>query len=251
VALVTGGDSGIGAATVELLTKLGARVIAADIRDAELIADLGNGEGRARLLRQAAALAPEGLDLVVTCAGLSRTDPEPIVSVNYFGAVETLHGLRGLLARRGPASAIAVASVAALAEVDERLVATCLAGDEAGARALAADIAPPIVYNSTKRAVSLWVRRTAPTSEWAGSKVFLNAVAPGFVRTPMTERFVTDEAVMAQIRKMTPIAVSDVAEPSALAEAIVSLGTLRGGYLLGQVLFVDGGSDAILRPDAF
>ncbi|MDP3495378.1 MAG: SDR family oxidoreductase [Hyphomonadaceae bacterium] len=251
VAAVTGAASGIGAATARLFSAMGATVISIDLRDAQVNVDLSTPRGRSDMIAQVETLAPDGLDIVVPCAGVTRVAPELIVALNYFGAVATLTGFRHLLSRRKCSHAIGVASVAAIADTDDLLVAACLAGDEDEAIAVAKKLPAPLTYNSCKRALSLWVRQSAPLADWAGSDIYMNAVAPGFVKTPMTERLLGDEAVMASIRKITPRAVDHVAEPEVLAEVIASIAALRGGYLVGQVIFVDGGSDALLRPDMF
>ena len=67
--LVTGSASGIGAGTAARLRTAGHRVIGADLRDAEIKADLGTPAGRVSLLEQAQRLAPDGLDGVIAGAG--------------------------------------------------------------------------------------------------------------------------------------------------------------------------------------
>ena len=72
--LVTGSASGIGKAVAAALRARGDRVIGADMRDADIIADLSTDEGRRSLAERAAALAPDGLDLV---APEQRVDRAP------------------------------------------------------------------------------------------------------------------------------------------------------------------------------
>lgn len=247
--LVTGSASGIGAATVARLRRLGHRAIGVDRHHADIEADLSSVDGRARLVEQAVRLTSDGLDGVVACAGTGG-DPGLTVSVNYFGAVATVAGLRPLLRRSPTPRAVVIGSSTAILPHSAAIVAACLAGDEAGARA-AAQADPDAAYISSKAALARWVRREAPGLDWAGAGILLNGVNPGMVKTPISERFLSTERGRAAIRQWAPIAVADYGEPEALAETICFLATLEGSYLLGQILFVDGGSDALIRPDSF
>lgn len=252
IALVTGAASGIGQATAETFESQGIRVIRVDLRDSDINADLSTPEGRGVMLEAATRLAPDGLDIVVACAGINEAPGGKVLAVNYFGAVATLEGLRPLLALRAPAHAIAIVSVSSLEDSDEEVVKTCLSGDEPGAKAkAAAKAADQSEYAISKRALALWLRRASVQKEWAGSEIFLNGIAPGLILTPMTEPLLKDPEITAQIAKVTPRAVSHVAKPPVIAETVSALVNLRGGYIVGQVLFVDGGSDAIRRPDSF
>ena len=106
-------------------------------------------------------------------------------------------------------------------------------------------------YIASKYALSRWVRRESTRQEWAGSGILLNGVHPGMVKTPKTmSAFLTEEGRVL-LKQLAPIAVADYCEPDVLAEAICFLATLEGSYLLGQMLFVDGGSDALIRPEIF
>jgi NAD(P)-dependent dehydrogenase (short-subunit alcohol dehydrogenase family) len=251
VALVTGAASGIGRATVQALQAGGARVIAADLRDADIIADLSGMAGRRTLVAEAERLAPDGLDLVVAAAGVALPLGGLPLAVNFFGAVATLEGLRPLLARRAPAQAIAVGSTAAMHDIDAALLARCLAGGEAAALALAAERQSDDEYATSKRALVDWLRRAAIAPEWAGSGIFLNGISPGITLTGMTQPMMSDPALAEQIRAQTPRAVDYWGTPEMLAEAILAIANLRGGYVIGQILHVDGGTDAITRPQIF
>ncbi|SKB99235.1 Enoyl-(Acyl carrier protein) reductase [Sphingopyxis flava] len=201
-----------------------------------------------------ATLAPQGVDSVIAVAGMPAPAPAGrLLAVNYFGAVATLELLRPLLLRSQAPRAVAIISTASLSEFDPALVDACLAGDEAAALALAGNIDPEAAtgYSSSKHALARWLRRSAISPEWAGSGILLNGVSPGRVRTPMTEGFLSTEEGMAMLEQFTPIALSDCpyGEPDELAEVIAFLATLQGRYLLGQILYVDGGTETIFRTD--
>lgn len=248
--LVTGSASGIGQSVAETLRAEGHRVIGADLRDAEIIADLATSDGRALLAAEAERLSGGVLDGVVAAAGLSNPEIADVtLAVNYFGAVATLEGLRPLLAKAERGRAVALCSTAALLGGDEDVVAACLEGDEALAKErLQAN--PWTVYMTSKLALARWLRRTAITHEWAGAGLLLNAVAPGVVKTPMTAALLANEAMLPMIAQANPMAVKDYAEPSEITENVLHLLTLKGHYTVGQILYSDGGTDAIMRPDA-
>src|SRR5918995_493934 len=108
--VVTGSAGGIGAATASRLVSTGDRGIGVDLRDADVVADLSTAEGRAAMVAGVTEASGGVLDGVVAAAGVNGKPGELVVSVNYFGAVATLEGLRPLLARGRNASAVAVCS---------------------------------------------------------------------------------------------------------------------------------------------
>ena len=96
-AVVTGCASGIGAAVRARLEKDGDRVIGIDLRGAEIEADLSTPDGRERAVEEARAACTDELDRLVCCAGLGShiDDLGLIASVNYFGAIEIVDGMKG------------------------------------------------------------------------------------------------------------------------------------------------------------
>ena len=137
---ITGSASGMGAATRTRLEKAGHSVIGIDIRDADIIADLGTVPGRRAAIDAVRKRTANRLDGLVVCAGVGpQVEPwSTIVSINYFGAQVLLEGLRDALAAGTQPAAVAVASnSASLPGVDTPIVEACLAGDEEEARRLA------------------------------------------------------------------------------------------------------------------
>ena len=247
---MTGAASGIGAATVALLESKGHRVIGVDLRDATVIADLATADGRARMVREVSELTGGAVDVVVANAGTigqGATD----VRLNYFGTVATLDGLRPLLARGSSPRAVVTASQAVVHEVHDDLVAACLDGDEPRAVAILPSEPSPFdatwIYASTKRALATWLRAQAVRREWAGEGIALNAVAPGVVRTPMTQPLLDDPIGAELLTAAIPMPLGGVVEPGAIAHVIDFLAAAGTTALTGQVLFVDGGGDCVLR----
>jgi len=246
--VVTGAASGIGAATRDRLERAGNRVIGVDLRNSDIDADLGSADGRAAMVEQVTRLAPDGIDGVLAGAGISTQDREAqTIAINYFGAVATLEGLRPLLAKSSRPRAVAICSTAAMLPNNPRVVDLCLAGDEAGALA-AMTAEPGNAYATSKNALSHWVRRAAVSAEWAGAGILLNGIGPGVVKTPMTETLFGQPEMMKLIAQSNPVAVNHYAPPEEIAELIDFLLGMENQYLLGQIIFIDGGSDAILRP---
>jgi NAD(P)-dependent dehydrogenase (short-subunit alcohol dehydrogenase family) len=251
IAVVTGSAGGIGGATVAALRELGFRVIGVDLHDAEIIADLATPEGRAVLESEVRRLAPDGLDVVVAAAGISPPPGDRVIETNYFGAVATLEALRPLLALRAPSSAIAISSSSSIDPMSPAVVEACLAGVEAHAVETGRTGDQMDIYGGSKRALALWVRRASITPEWAGAGIALNAIAPGLVRTGMTAAMIDDPETMVYLEKVVPRAACGPAEPWKLAETIVAIAALKATFLIGQTIFVDGGTTAIRVPDPF
>lgn len=244
--VVTGTASGIGAALAEELRATAHRVITVDRSGAEVSVDLATTSGRVALVDAVRDLAPDGIDGIVANAGVHRQD-RATVQVNHFGAVSTLEGLRPLLRPAAP-RAVLVTSRAVLLPVDEAVVEACLAGDETLAcrlvDALPGD-AEHLAYASSKRAVSRWMRRLAPTAGWAGAGIPLNAVAPGWVNTPMTTRE-RSAADVARVMAARPMPLGGRAEPADVVPAITFLLSPANTRITGQTVIVDGGGENLM-----
>ena len=95
--VVTGAASGIGLATKLLIESRGERVISVDLRDADILVDLTSAADRARMVEEVRDASGGSIDAIIAVAGLALPIPAT-ASVNYFGMVATLDGLRPLLA---------------------------------------------------------------------------------------------------------------------------------------------------------
>jgi NAD(P)-dependent dehydrogenase (short-subunit alcohol dehydrogenase family) len=247
---VTGSASGIGAATALRLEKNGQRVIRVDWKGGDVVADLGTPEGRAAAVLGIRRAAGAKLDGLVSGAGLGPyDDPAAVVRVNYFGAVAVLDGLRDLLARGREPAAVAISSIGAVFDAMHvpGFAAACLAGDEAGALARIAGKDGNSAYSNAKHALALAVRRRA--ADWGAAGVRLNAVLPGKVATPMLAAIHRHEALGPAVAAL-PVPLAREGQPEELAAAIVFLLGPDARYVHGTLLKVDGGSDALVRPDA-
>jgi len=254
-AVITGSASGIGKATSELLTERGYRVIGVDIAGADVNVDLTTAAGRETLVKEVGERSGGVVDVVVANAGLS-SPTVATAAVNYFGAVATLEGLRPLLAASASPRAVATASMASLFPPDEALLSAFLDGDEEGALARAAELAAgtpqeaSLIYGTSKRALARWLRRQAATPEWAGAGIALNGVAPGIVATPMTSDLTATEEAKAALLTQVPMPLNGIFDAIDVAYLIAWLASEENAHLCGQMIFIDGGSDAVIRGDS-
>ena len=253
--VLTGAASGIGKATKDLLEQRGERVIGVDIHDAEVVLDLSTAAGRAALVQEAGRISGGSIDAVYAVAGLAVPAPAT-VAVNFFGTVATLEGLRPLLAGSEAPRAVLVSSMAALLPSDGELVALLAAEDETAAMARAEVLAQEptttgrLIYASTKLALSRWVRRQAASAAWAGQGIPLNAVAPGIIATPMTAELIATPEGRENLLELVPMPLNGIAEPIVVARLLAWLNSEENTHLCGQVVYVDGGSDVVLRGDS-
>ena len=134
---ISGSASGMGAATRRRLKAGGHRVIGVDLRDAEVVADLGTAEGRGEAVAAVIKAADGVLDGAVTAAGLGPpVAGELIARVNYFGSVALLEGLRPALAASGGAQVVQFGSNSSTTtpNLPDELVAAFLDGREEDGR---------------------------------------------------------------------------------------------------------------------
>jgi len=249
--VVTGAASGIGAAVATMLRSRGDRVIGVDLKDAEVCADLATPEGRAAAV--AAVLEQSGgvVDGLVTCAGLSV--PSPVLPrVNYFGTTELATGWRAALAASSAPRVVLIGSISGTQPVDPALVEALLADDEDLAVSLAeaaiADGRPKQLYPSSKSALAQWARRTCVAPGWADAGIPVNVVAPGVVLTPMSAALVADPDMKKVMDAAVPMPLHGYASPEDLARVVGFLLSPELTHVTGQVLYVDGGAEATLRP---
>jgi len=246
--VITGAASGIGAATCAHLAKAGHKIIGVDLKGSDVDADLGTAAGRAAMIEAVGKLAPGGVDGVLAGAGISGTNmPRETIAVNYFGAVATLEGLRPQLAKSARPRAVAICSTAAIMPHDQGVVDLCLEGKEDEAKEAMAT-SSGFAYGTSKNALAKWVRRAAVSPEWGKAGILVNGIGPGVVETAMTAPLFMMPDMLKAMAQSNPMAVDGYAGPEEIAELIAFLLTMENHYLLGQIIYIDGGSDAILRP---
>jgi len=247
---LTGSASGIGAATAELLRKQGDRVIGVDLRDADVIADLSTPAGRAAAVEGVLSACGGTLDGAVACAGVGYTSQRSaslVVSVNYFGAVAFLDGVRDALSRSPRAAAVAISSNSTIAvpTLPAELLDACLEDREEAALEQA-EASPWASYAGSKTALAHWVRLRAVTPEWAGAGIRLNAIAPGRIRTAMDDEMLGDDQMRDAVEAF-PIPLGAPGEPEDIGGFVAFLLSPQARFFCGSVLFQDGGTDALLR----
>lgn len=253
--VVTGAASGIGRATKDLLESRGERVIGVDVHDADVVVDLSTPAGRKALVEGVGGLSVGSIDAVYAVAGLAAP-AAATAAVNFFGTVATLEGLRPLLAGSAAPRAVLVSSMAALMSSDDELVALLASGEERAALARAEILAKEpettgqLIYASTKLALSRWVRRQAATAEWAGAGIPLNAVAPGIIATPMTAEMIGTPEGRQALLEMVPMPLNGIADAIVVARVLAWLNSEENTHVCGQIVYVDGGSDVVLRGDS-
>ena len=103
-------------------------------------------------------------------------------------------------------------------------------------------------YAATKYALARWARRMS--ASWGARGVRLNAVAPGNVRTAMTDKLPPEHRVAVDA---LPVPINydtgELMEPVDIANAIAFLASPEAHGINGVVLFADGGTDALLNSE--
>ncbi len=228
--LVTGGTSGIGAATAVAFRRAGAQVVACGLTDAEVAlarAQTGFDEIDVRQLDVTDRKAVDALvgsfvalDVVVNSAGLIRRDAEHdpdvfahVIDVNLNGGMRVSAAARPLLAKsRG--SIVFIGSVMSF-----------FGGPKQPA------------YSASKGAVRNLTMSLA--AAYAADGIRVNAVAPGWVITDLSRGARENPERNAMIMSRTPI--GRWAEPAEIAEPILFLCSDAARYMTGTVMAVDGG----------
>lgn len=219
--LVTGGASGIGAATAARLRDDGHEVV---------VADLAAGSG-VHALDVADEDAWEGLidqvwplTAVVNCAGVRTRAPLVDLAVEEFDRLMAIHARGSFLAVRTPARRWLGAEVPGAVVTIASVVATHA-------------VAGQVHYVASKAAVAGLVRGAA--AELAPRGIRVNGIAPGVIRTPMTADRLGDAAQTAWLHDRVP--TGRVGEAAEIAAAAAWLISADAGYVTGVVLPVDGG----------
>ena len=245
-ALITGAGSGIGAATARRFAADGFAVVCADIdpASAEHVATQIAATG-SRALAIEADIADEAavadmvgraldwsgrLDAVAANAGTMIEGGILSLSLDDWTRALTVNATGAFLTAR--------AVLPHLIETKGALVFTCSTVALAGMRGVAA-------YSASKGAVAALTRQLA--ADFAEHDVRVNAVAPGAVRTPLSEsqfraRAENDEAVEALLSQViSRYPLSRWGQPEEIAEAILFLATDRSHWITGQILPIEGG----------
>ena len=243
IAVVTGGTSGIGEATVRLFVSEGARVVIVARRTEpgeRLVAELG--ADRVKFLagdvaleatsKHAIELAEEwgGADVLVNNAAMdwaspiletSEADVRRVLDTNFIGSFLMLReaGRKMLERRRG--SIVNVTS-----------------------RNASVGVATMGLYASAKGALLALTRAAA--IEWAKEGVRVNAVAPGLTQTPLIQTWISGQEDPARFEEkvVSTIPQGRMAEPTDVANAILFLASDESTHITGASVAVDGGYTA-------
>src|SRR5690625_2526122 len=114
--------------------------------------------------------------------------------------------------------------MASFQPVDDEIVEACLNQDEDAVLAIAEsrdEQGQQLMYATSKNAFNRWLRKAAPSPEWAGAGIPLNAIGPGVVLTPMTTDLVSSDEGRELLSEMVPMPLNGYMPAEACAELLV------------------------------
>jgi NAD(P)-dependent dehydrogenase (short-subunit alcohol dehydrogenase family) len=237
VALVTGAAGGIGLATATALAQAGAKVALSDIDlpAAEAAArdlpgslpcrlDVGDEAEVERVVADLLARFSR-IDILVNNAGLGARQPTVDLPVERWQRALAIGPTGSFLCARAVARPMLAAGRGAIVNVASIM-------GLAGGRHY-----PNLAYHAAKGAIVNMTRAMA--CEWAPHGIRVNAVAPTFVRTRLTEPLLAEPGMEARLLADTPM--GRLAAPEEVAAAILFLASDAASMVTGVVLPVDGG----------
>jgi 2-keto-3-deoxy-L-fuconate dehydrogenase len=247
VALITGGASGIGAATVQAFIEQGAKVVIGDLNEAvgtKMANDLGPNAAFVRLdvtdaesARGAVNFAVEHfgrLDTLVTCAGIGfvgnveetpQNEWDKLFAVNVTGTYLCCAAAVPVMLGQEPrgGSIITIGSVAGQVAVSRRFA-----------------------YCATKGAVIALSKSIAV--DYAGTGLRCNCICPGTVYSPFVESYLdrfhsdTKDQTIVDLHARQPI--GRMGRPDEIAGLAVYLASDESGFVTGSAMTIDGGLTA-------
>ena len=234
--ILTGAASGIGAMTARLFVREGARLFGVD-RDADGLATLQRELG-ADFLTHTADLAVQDEVEGMVCAGVEALGGlDCLINNAGIGALARATDLDPALWRQVHAIDLDAVFYAARIALPHLIESKGVIVNTASLSGLGADYRFT-AYNSAKAAVIGLTRNLAV--DYAGDGVRVNAVAPGYILTPLTGMMT--EAVDAAMTAEIPL--GRAGRPEEIADAIAFLASDRASFITGETLTIDGGINA-------
>jgi gluconate 5-dehydrogenase len=233
------GAGGLGRACADGFSRAGAFVMVADIdetnlREVELSAGLERAScgtiqadfskpGVCREVVDGAVNHMGGIDVLVHCIGVNDRRPileiddkgwDRLLETNLTTAFRLAQAVGGVMCRQAAGRIVFLSSVAGL-----------LAHKNHGA------------YAASKGGLNQLMRVMA--AEWASSGVCVNAVAPGYVETPLTSVHLAQPGVRQELVRLIP--AGRLGYPEEVVGPVLFLSSKQASFVTGHVLYVDGG----------